>query len=106
MSKPTPTFHLFRSPRADKKYAVVAPDSTIRIDFGAKGYSDYTKHKDPERKQQYLYRHAREDHSPGGIYTAGFWARWLLWNKSTITESIKDIEKNFRINIIFHKYSR
>jgi hypothetical protein len=28
-------------------------------------------------------------------YTAGFWSRWVLWNKPTITESIKDIQKRF-----------
>ena len=100
------TYHLFKSPRMDKKYAIVLPNGN-RIDFGAKGYSDYTKHKDPERKQRYITRHAlNEDHSPRGIETAGFWARWLLWNKPTIAASIRDIEKNFRIKILYHKYSR
>lgn len=100
------TFHLFKSPRLDKKYAVVLPNGS-RIDFGASGYSDFTKHKDPQRKQNYIVRHAlHEDHSPRGIYTPGFWARWLLWNKPTIAESIRDIEKNFRIKILYHKYSK
>ena len=101
-----PTFHLFRSPRLDKKYAIVTPTG-MRIDFGAKGYSDFTKHKDEARKKNYISRHAiNEDFSPKGMYTAGWWARWLLWNKPSIEESIKDIEKHFRIKIIYHKYSR
>jgi hypothetical protein len=98
-------FHLFKSPRQDKKYVIIAPGG-IRIDFGAKGYSDFTKHKNPTRKNNYIRRHVLlEDHSPNGMFTAGFWARWLLWNKETITDSIKDIEKNFAIKIIYHKYS-
>jgi len=28
--------------------------------FGAAGMSDYTKHKDPERKQRYLNRHRKK----------------------------------------------
>lgn len=99
-------FHLFKSPRFDKKYTIITPEGS-RIDFGAKGYSDFTKHHDPERKQNYISRHAiREDFSHRGMYTAGWWSRWLLWNKPSIQESIKDIEKNFRIKIIHHKYTR
>ncbi len=30
------------------------------INFGAKGMSDYTIHKDPERKQRYIERHQKE----------------------------------------------
>ena len=99
------TFHLFRSPRNDKKYCVIAPGG-IRIDFGQKGYKDFTKHKNEERKQRYINRHIlNENHSPSGMYTAGWWSRWLLWNKPTLTESIRDIERNFSIKIIFHRNS-
>ena len=35
---------------------------TRTVHFGAAGASDYTQHRDPVRKQQYLARHApRED---------------------------------------------
>ena len=38
----------------DKKFDAVINnqnnDRTKTVSFGAKGYSDYTKHKDPERK--------------------------------------------------------
>jgi hypothetical protein len=30
-----------------------------------------------------------------GIDTAGFWSRWLLWNKPTIKESYDDIKRRF-----------
>ena len=65
---------------------------TIR--FGAAGMSDYTKHRDEERKNRYLERH-RENENWNDITTAGAWARWLLWNKPTISESLQDIKQRF-----------
>jgi len=43
--------------------------------------SDYTLHKDQERKERYLQRHKND---PKTIDSAGFWARDLLWNKPSI----------------------
>ena len=70
------------------------------IHFGAEGYSDMTKHKDPERKQRYIDRHSKqEDWTKSGIQTPGFWSRWLLWNKPTLQESKQDIQKRFGISV-------
>jgi hypothetical protein len=70
------------------------------VHFGAKGMSDYTKHKDSERKQRYIDRHARrESWSKSGLKTAGFWSRWLLWNKPSLSASIANIEQRFGIDI-------
>jgi len=94
---------LSRSEKPDKKFKVVIramarPNKTIH--FGAKGLSDYTINKNPERKRLYLKRHkARENWSKSGIQTAGFWSRWLLWNLPTLDESIRDIEKRFYVRI-------
>lgn len=83
-----------------KKYTVQTP-SGKRVSFGARGYQDYTMHKDPARKERYVARHsAREKWGANGIETAGFWSRWLLWNKPTIDASAKDIETRFGIRII------
>ena len=43
--------------QSEKKFAAVV-DGKKTIPFGAKGYSDYTLHKDPERKDRYIKRHA------------------------------------------------
>ena len=74
-------------------------DGKKTVSFGAAGMSDFTKHKDPERKQRYLDRHRkREDWSDPT--TASFYATNLLWNKKTLTESIKDTNNRFKnINI-------
>lgn len=69
-----------------------------KVNFGAKGYSDFLKHKDVERKRRYILRHKKKEDWTDPL-TAGFWSRWLLWNKSTIELSIKDIEKRFDITI-------
>jgi hypothetical protein len=71
-----------------------------KIHFGAKGYSDYTLHKDTKRRDLYLDRHKkREDWTIKGIETAGFWARWLLWNETTIRKSINFLKKKFDLDI-------
>ena len=68
--------------------------------FGDNRYEDYTMHGDQKRKTSYLARHWKENWSKKGIHSAGFWSRWLLWNKSSIKASIKDIEKKFNVKII------
>jgi hypothetical protein len=57
-------------------------------------------HKDMERKKRYLDRHkARENWSKPGISSSGFWSRWLLWNKPTLSGSIKDLFKRFGVKM-------
>ena len=66
------------------------------IHFGATGYEDFTTSKDEKRKASYLARHkTSEDWTLSGIDSDGFWARWLLWNKPSITASIRDINQRF-----------
>ena len=87
-----------KSSKPDKKYDAVIDDKKT-IFFGAKNYSDYTKHKDDERKQRYINRHEKNENwsDPN---TAGFYAKNILWNKKTITESIRDTNNKFKnINI-------
>ena len=67
-------------------------DGRKSIHFGAKNYEDFTIHKDQERKQRYL--------SP---LSAGFYSRWLLWNKPTLTESIRDTNRIFNNMTITYK---
>jgi len=95
----TKTVYLYKSPKKDKKWAVKIDNKTIH--FGGAGYSDYTKHKDSDRKSRYINRHkANENWGKSGIDTAGFWSRWLLWGEPTLTDSIKEIERKFNIKII------
>ena len=72
-----------KSTNSKKKYMAVFYENGKKIKtthFGAAGMSDYTKHKDPARKQRYMNRHrATEDWSKP--MTAGALSRFILWNK-------------------------
>lgn len=66
------------------------------IKFGAYGMSDYTQHKDIKRKELYEARHkVREDWTDPK--TAGFWSKWILWNKLSLEASLKDTLKRFNL---------
>ena len=68
--------------------------TTKRVSFGANGYSDYTKHKDEKRRDNYIARHrSNENWKMNGIETAGFWSSWLLWEKPSLREAIKNMLK-------------
>ena len=85
-----------KSSKADKKYEAVI-DGRKTVSFGAKGYSDFTLHKDPERKQRYIERHQNnEGWSKTGINTPGFYAKHVLWNKDTIQKSVTDLNKKYK----------
>lgn len=68
------------STREEKKYMVYNPTEENWVHFGQMGYEDFTKHKDQERREDYLERSAnikgnwRENpYSPNNL------ARNLLW---------------------------
>jgi hypothetical protein len=93
---------LIKSPKPEKKWRVVFEDGK-HVDFGQKGYSDYTIHKDPARMKRYLTRHNGMGESWGrakGLRTAGFWSRWLLWSKPSLTEAKKFMSKKFSLRIV------
>jgi hypothetical protein len=88
------------SPLKTKKYKVVIEDEEKKktIHFGAKGYEDYTIHKDKERKNRYINRHKKKE-DWNDPFTAGFWALHTLWNKPTLQGSLNDIKRNYDIKI-------
>jgi hypothetical protein len=50
---------------------------------------------------RYLERHhARENWSRQGIYSPGFWARWILWNRPSLSASIRDTARRFQLRIV------
>ena len=92
--------YITKSKRKNKKYDVLDSDKIKIISFGDSRYQDYTIHKDSERKTNYLSRHkTNENWSLTGIHSAGFYSRWILWNKTTLDNSIRDVNQRFNINI-------
>lgn len=64
--------------------------------FGSAGMSDYTKHKDDERKERYLVRH-KSNENWNDYTTPGALSRWLLWHKPTLSASFTDYLKRFNL---------
>lgn len=94
------TYTIQKSKRKDKKFSVTVDGKTIN--FGQVGYSDYTIHHDYKRMLRYDNRH-RKHENWNNLHTAGFWAKWILWNKPSLTDSIHNTEKRFGINIKLKK---
>jgi hypothetical protein len=84
-----------KSDKKDKKYVAKVNDKNVY--FGAVGYSDYIlSGGDDKKKQAYIARH-KENEKWGitGIETPGFYARWVLWEKPTIQQSIDNLNKKY-----------
>ncbi len=77
------------------KYYIITKTNK-KVYFGQYGASDYTIHKDPLRKERYIKRHSgmNENWTKSGIDTAGWWSRWLLWEKPNINDAYKKIRQD------------
>ena len=72
-------------------------DGKDTINFGASGYSDFTKHGDMVRKEAYIARHKQnEDWTKSSVKTAGWMNKHVLWNKPTLKENPDDINKSLK----------
>ena len=82
--------------KPEKKYDARI-DCTKTVSFGQKGASDFTKHKNPDRKDRYIDSHTNnEDWTKSGAKTAGVYSKHVLWNKPALKASIDDINKRFK----------
>ena len=80
-----------KSDKKDKKLVAKFrfPDGKRKTThFGAKGYSDFTIHKNPNRKAKYLVRHNSEDWED--FTSAGALSRWILWNEPHLNLSFNN----------------
>ena len=59
------------------------------VSFGDSNYDDFTKHKDTDRKEANIKRHAKEDWSKSNIASPAWMSRYTLWEKPTLIKSIK-----------------
>lgn len=117
---------IVKSPNRKKKFRATLEDGRT-IDFGASGYSDYTKHKTPSRMRSYVLRHGgrvprriiaerdpkkiqekmlkidysfSENWGISGIDGAGFWSRWYLWSYPDFESVKKFMSKRFGIKFV------
>lgn len=90
---------IVKSDKAGKKLmAVFKNKKTGRektVHFGDASMSDYTKHRDSERKGRYQNRH-KKDLATGDPTRAGFLSYYILWGKSTsLRENIASYKRRF-----------
>lgn len=116
---------LIKSPSPKHKFRVIFRSGQY-VDFGGRGYSDYTLHKTPERMRLYVLRHGgrippslmketrpgaihrgmldvdssrKESWTATGVGTAGFWSRWLLWSRPSLDGAKRVMAQKFGIII-------
>ena len=84
------------------KYYIIYQNK--KISFCAKNYNDYTiyykkygKEIADKKKAAYIARHSKnnEDWTKSGMFTAGFYSRWILWHLPTVEESFRDVKRRF-----------
>ena len=92
-------FFTLQDGTGNKRYkAVFYDDDGNKIkttQFGDKRYNNYTIHKDDKRKELYRKRHHKDNIDDP--MSAGSLSWWLLWNKPTIEQSVRDYKKRFNI---------
>ncbi|NCX04423.1 MAG: hypothetical protein EBW68_01410 [Actinobacteria bacterium] len=73
-----------------------------QVHFGAHGSKDYTvyfkergKAEADKRRRLYLARHSRMGEDWSNPQTAGFFARWILWEKPTVEGAIRNLIVQF-----------
>jgi hypothetical protein len=81
-----------------KKYEITFEKNgkTYVRKFGAGGMSDYTIHKDKERRERYISRH-KKDLRTGDPTRPGYLSMYILWNKPGIKTSLADYKR--RLNV-------
>lgn len=75
------------APKGDKHKKVVLAkkgDEVKLVKFGLRGMEDFTQHKDPERRKNYLARSGGIKDKSGKLtkddpFSANHWARKVLW---------------------------
>lgn len=89
------------SSRDDKKYKMVFYDANYNkvktTHFGQKNASDYTKHRDDIRKDNYINRHNTKRENWQDYTSAGSLALNILWNKTTLKASFEDYLRKFNL---------
>lgn len=66
------------------------------VHFGSKGSSTYIDHNDEKKKDAYIARH-KVNENWNDPTTAGSLARYILWNKKTLSASISDFKQKFNL---------
>ena len=89
-----------RSHKPGKKWDAVfeKPDGKTKVvPFGARGMSDFTKHKDVTRRNRYIQRHGHMNEDWTDPMTPGALSRYILWSKPSFRDSVQAYKKRFNL---------
>jgi len=89
-----------KSTNPKKKYMAIFSNDGKKVKtthFGSAGMSDFTIHKDEERKKRYIARHQKRENW-NAYMTAGSLSKHILWNKPTLRGSITDYKRRFNLS--------
>jgi len=105
--KPVKLIKIVPSKSKNKKYDayfLYDDGETRKVDFGAKGYLDFTitknpKYPDTERRKRYITRHQvtegylwrSKPDSPAAL------SRWILWEEPDFDEAVEKYRTRFRL---------
>lgn len=85
----------FKKLKGDKKKYSITFDKNGKKytrKFGSAGMSDFTKHKDRERRERYISRH-KKDLKTNDPMRPGYLSMYILWNKPTVSASLADYKR-------------
>jgi hypothetical protein len=87
---------LSKSNRKGKRFTVIYDGKTIH--FGSDVGKTFIDHGDALVKENWIKRHKKANGDKFNDFTTAMaWSNWLLWNKPTLKQSIKDIADRFGI---------
>jgi len=92
--------NITKSTRQGKKMMAIFYDEAkkkVRTShFGAVGYNDYTITGDLQAKMNYIARH-KERENWNDYMSSGSLAFYILWDKPTLTASIQEYMRRFKL---------
>ena len=89
-----------KSDRDGKKMKAVFYDGDKKVKtthFGLDTGSTYIDHKDEDKKKAYIARHSKNNENWNDYQSAGSLSRYILWNKTSLKDSINDYKKKFNL---------
>jgi hypothetical protein len=87
---------LVSSPLETKRFRAIWPDGT-HTDFGQKGGSTFIDHRDEKKRMAYIARHSKGRENWNDPRSAGALARYILWEKPTLSASLAAFRKRFNL---------
>lgn len=97
-----PYTQLLKATNGKNKYTMIFYDHLRKkiktVNFGAKGYEDYTTTQDLQHKMSYIARHEARENWKDPM-TAGTLSKFLLWNKPSLSASYKAYRQRFNFDL-------